>query len=190
MGHIINLAVQAFLFRNDKDIEIFEEKDLESYDEIERSGEDFLSEAIAHKFRLLGPLGKLHNIITYSRSTPALQIEFKGWTDGKLVPLDNRTRWNSWHLCLVVALICMSAIDLFTKAHWKKLEKDFITPLEWERLFKIKEFLHPFKRATLATQGHKATLDRVLITMDILVIWFKQSIVRRFLSAPFKKRKS
>jgi hypothetical protein len=92
MGHIINLAVQAFLFRNDKDIEIFNEDTLKLYNEIEIRGETFLSETIATKFRLLGPLGKLHNIITYSRSTTALQLGFKELTNGRLVPLNNHTR--------------------------------------------------------------------------------------------------
>ena len=46
MGHIINLIVQAFLFRNDKDIEVFDEDTLKSYDEIETKGETFLSEAL------------------------------------------------------------------------------------------------------------------------------------------------
>jgi len=72
MSHIINLAVQAFLFRNDKDIETFDEDTFKSYDEMEEKGEAFLSEAIAIKFRLLKPLSKLHNIIIYSRSIAAL----------------------------------------------------------------------------------------------------------------------
>jgi hypothetical protein len=129
---------------------------------MEEKGEAFLSEAIATKFRLLRPLGKLHNIITYSRSTATLQLEFKELTNGRLIPFDNRTRWNSWHACLLIALLFMGAIDTFTKAHFRKLEKDFITLREWERLHKIKEFLEPFKRATLETQGHKATIDSVL----------------------------
>jgi hypothetical protein len=108
---------------------------------METKGETFLSEAIATKFRLLGPLGKLHNIITYSRSTAALQLKFKELTNGRLVPLDNRTRWNSWHACLLVALLFMGAVDTFAKAHFEKLEKDYINPREWERLHKIKEFL-------------------------------------------------
>jgi len=72
----------------------------------------------AEKFRLLGPLGKLHNILVYSRSQSALEKEFIELA-GRMVPLNNRTRWNSWYLCLDVALdpICEAAIDTFTKNH-------------------------------------------------------------------------
>ena len=50
MSHIINLAVQAFLFRNDKDIKTLDEDTLKSYDEIEEKREAFLLEAITTKF--------------------------------------------------------------------------------------------------------------------------------------------
>ena len=76
-----------------------------------------------------------------------------------------------------MALLFQGTIDTFTKAHFGKLEKDYITPQEWERLHKIKEFLQPFKRATLETQGHKATIDSVLPTIDILLKWFKMSLI-------------
>jgi hypothetical protein len=36
-------------------------------------------------------------------------------------------RWNSWHICLLVALLFMGALNTFVKAHLKKLKKDFIT---------------------------------------------------------------
>ena len=66
-------------------------KTLESYDEREKSGEDLTPEAITYKFRLLGPLGKLYNIIVYSHSNAALIAEFKELAE-RLVPLDNHTR--------------------------------------------------------------------------------------------------
>ena len=62
LGHIINLAVQAFLFHN-----VIEVEELKSYDESEESTE-FGDEA-KRKFRLLGPLGKLHNIIVNIRGS-------------------------------------------------------------------------------------------------------------------------
>ena len=93
-------------------------------------------------------------------------------------------------MCLLVALLYSAAIDTFTKAHWKKLQKDFINPQEWMRLYKIKDFLQPFHRATLNTQGHKATLDSVLFTMDILLNYFKRAIVCYFSSLLFEKLKT
>ncbi len=41
----------------------------------------------------------------------------------------------------------------------------------------IREFLKPFRKATLNTQGHKATLDSVLFTMDVLLQYFKLALV-------------
>jgi hypothetical protein len=63
-GHIINIAVQAFLFHNALDIE-----ELESYEEVERRGELGDNEKRA-KFRLMGPLGQLHNNIVHIRGSP------------------------------------------------------------------------------------------------------------------------
>jgi hypothetical protein len=75
-------------------------------------------EDIAQKFRLLGPLGKLYNILVHSRSTSAFVKEFEELAK-RMVPLDNCTRWNSWYLCLDVALdlVCKATIDTFTKNH-------------------------------------------------------------------------
>jgi hypothetical protein len=89
LGHIINLTMQAFLFCNEIDIE-----ELELYDKMNKRGELSEKEDIARKFRLLGLLGKLHNILVHSRSTSALVKEFEELVE-RMVPLDNRTRWNS-----------------------------------------------------------------------------------------------
>jgi len=171
LGHIFNRVIHTFLFQK------LTSEELESYDHLDEEEELADNEGIAAKFRELGPLGKLHNILIYSRSNDVLIQEFVKLAT-RLIPLDNRTRWNSWHTCLLVALLYSSAIDAFTKAHWEKLEKDFITPQEWKRLALIKDFLAPFHRATLSTEGHKASLDSVLFTMDILLRWFQVSLVR------------
>jgi hypothetical protein len=63
-GHIINLAVQAFLFQN-----AIEMEELESYDDQESGGEIMGKEESRRKFRLIGPLGQLHNIIVHIRGS-------------------------------------------------------------------------------------------------------------------------
>jgi hypothetical protein len=171
MGHIINLAVQAFLFHHTVGTH-----ELELYDDLEQRGELSGKEEVARKFRLLGPLGKLHNILVHIHSTPALVQEFLGLA-GRLIPLDNRTRWNSWYSCLLVANEHQSSIDTFTKSHLGKLEADFITPQDWIKLGMIKDFLQPFHKATLNTQGHHATIDKVLFTMDVLLKYFNIALV-------------
>jgi hypothetical protein len=171
LGHIINLAVQAFLFHNVIGVE-----ELKSYDESEESRE--FEDETKRKFRLLGPLGKLHNIIVNIRGSPGRTTEFLQLA-GRMIPLDNRTRWNSWYLSLVVAEQHASSIDTYTKSdsHWDELSEDYLTPEDWNRLRKIKSFLKPFHRATLETQGHSPSLEKVLFTMDILVRYFKDSLV-------------
>jgi hypothetical protein len=172
IGHIINLAVQAFLFQNILDIE-----ELESYDEKEKKGEKGDDEEKRAKFRLMGPLGQLHNIIVHIRGSPRRINAFLEIT-GRMIPLDNRTRWNSWYLMLVIALDYKAAIDSYVEDH-PDLEDDGFSRQDWTRLRTIKEFLAPFHQATLETQGDNASIDKVLFTMDVLILWFEKSLVSK-----------
>jgi|tagenome__1003787_1003787.scaffolds.fasta_scaffold20916204_2 hypothetical protein len=176
MGHIINLAVQGFLFHNS-----ISPEELDSYDDLEKRGEFKDGEEIKQKFRLLGPLGKLHNIIVDIRSSANRTAEFLTLAT-RMVPLDNRTRWNSWYNSLVVANKLAAGIDTYTKDHWDDLKDDFITPGDWAQLRTIEEFLKPFHTATLKLEGHKGTLENVLFTMDIIIQYFQDSLVSVFFS--------
>jgi hypothetical protein len=69
-------------------------KELESYNELEEKGELKDTEEVKQKFWLLGPLGKLHNIIVDICSSANRTTEFLAVAT-RMVPLDNRTRWNS-----------------------------------------------------------------------------------------------
>jgi hypothetical protein len=84
-GHIINLAVQAFLFAN-----VIEIKKLQSYDNKDEKGEGD-EEARNVKFRLMGPLGKIHNIVIYIQGLTARIAEFVKLARRR-IPLNNRTR--------------------------------------------------------------------------------------------------
>ena len=172
-GHIINLAVQAFLFAD-----IIKVEELESYDKDEKGEGD--EEARKAKFRLIGPLGKMHNIVIYIRGSATRIAEFVELA-GRRIPLDNRTRWNSWYLMLTVALSLRSAIDEYCRNNESDLEDDELTPEDWRRLRTIKEFLEPFHDATLYTEGDRAAIDRVLFTMDILIKHFQIALVRKTL---------
>jgi hypothetical protein len=74
------------------------------------------------------------------------------------------------------------AIDTYSKNHFATLQADYLSPGDWERLRTIKEFLQPFYRATLETQGDHATIDSVLFTMDIIVQYLEAAIVGENLS--------
>jgi hypothetical protein len=72
-----------------------------------------------------------------------------------------------------------AAIDEYIQNHESNLEDDELTPQDWKRLRTIKEFLEPFNRATLYTEGDSAAIDRVLFTMDILIKHFQLSLVSK-----------
>jgi hypothetical protein len=82
--------------------------------------------------------------------------------------MDNATRWNSWYVMLKVALDKKAEIDTNTKNFYSDLEKSYLNPPEWTQLALVKDFLHPFYRATLAREGDNATIDHILFTMDLL----------------------
>jgi hypothetical protein len=114
LGHIINLAAKAFLFGpdpNDVEKEIKKTEDRDKKQEL---------------WRKRGPIGKLHNVVTYIRSTPQRREEFHQKAKGEIerqksylaatalpgedvevaekdplmVIQDNETRWNSVY-CMI-----------------------------------------------------------------------------------------
>jgi len=91
IGHIINLVIQAFLFTDLVDM-----VKLESYDEVKADGELTNEEAKKARFRLLRPLGKAHNIVIHIRGSGNRAAYFRKLAR-RIIPMDNRTRWNSWH---------------------------------------------------------------------------------------------
>ena len=86
MGHIINLAVQAFLFHNSIEIE-----KLESYDNLEAAGQFQNNNKMRKKFQLLRPLSKLYNIIVKIWSSASCTAEFLDLA-GRMISLNNCTR--------------------------------------------------------------------------------------------------
>jgi hypothetical protein len=180
LGHIINLIVQAFLFTGVVDL-----GDLESYDEQEEIGAFDITEAVKVQFRLMGPLGQAHNIVVHIRGSAGRTEEFRVLA-GRLVPMDNRTRWNSWYQMLCVLLHLRPAIELYCQNHEEELEEDILTSKDWKMLRTIKDFLAPFQRATLAAEGDSASLDSTLFMMDILMKHLQEENVSLFLSSTIK----
>lgn len=177
-GHTINLAVQAFLFKDALELE-----EIESYERDEASGKERSHEEESKQeqaFRGMGALGKLHNVVVHFRASASRTKEFETLV-GRRVPLDNRTRWNSWYQMLSVSLEHESGIDHYIKSHFDTLEKDYISPQDWRCLRTICTFLKPFHRATLDAEGDRSSLDQVLFTMDVLIKHMENSLVCFFL---------
>jgi hypothetical protein len=168
IGHIINLVVQAFLFAD-----VIRVEELESYDSQDELVD---TETIRAKFRLLGPLGQAHNIIVYIRGSPGRTAAFKALAK-RLIPMDNRTRWNSWYDMLVVLLNLRPAVEKYCQDHEEELEQDLLSHQDWKKLRTIKEFLAPFSRATLAIEGDSVSIDTTLFTIDILIKHLQETTV-------------
>jgi hypothetical protein len=96
----------------------------------------------------MGPLRKLYNIVMHIRQSADRTKEFKDLA-GRMVLLDNRTRWNSWFHMLHVAFKLDTAIDSYTKKHFDTLKVEYLFLTDWKKLRTISKFLSLFDRVTL-----------------------------------------
>jgi hypothetical protein len=61
------------------------------------------------------------------------------------------------------------AVEKYCQDYEEELEEDILSSKDWKKLRTIKDFLAPFARATLATEGDSTSLDSTLFIMDILI---------------------
>ncbi|KJZ70989.1 hypothetical protein HIM_09600 [Hirsutella minnesotensis 3608] len=179
-GHVINIAVKAFLFGKDKSAveEAFRQINHRTWQADEES--DVLMSDIlqgSRNWREIGPLGKLHNIAVHIRSSEARYKTFRDFGASKTLGLDNDTRWNSWYKLIERAVELEMHVDRYTKEFHDSLRNDHLSPEDWMQLRDTRDFLAPFHRATLSAEGSFATLDQTILTMDILLEHFKLSKV-------------
>jgi hypothetical protein len=190
-GHILNLVARAFLFG--KDADSFE---LES----DINGMRGLAEQDLRHWRSKGPIGKLHNIVKFIRSSPqrseyfkriAHEQEYEGYrlseesTAELEVVLDNETRWNSTYMMIERALRKQTDIRAFIFAlegeqdEAKRIPADDILSNEdWRVLGEVNEILKPLYFQTMRTQGwgkgdSHGRLWEVLVGMEYLLEHFE-----------------
>ena len=60
-------------------------------------------------------------------------------------------------------------VDTFVKNRRKAIGKYALSPDDWDTLHQINVFLKPFEKITIATEGDNDSIDKTLVTMDILV---------------------
>ena len=153
-GHVINLIVQAFLFSSKRDEKLMESYDKENK---ELEGEEDEEEVIqpillpakpkdkrkkkteepgsepsfderGNNIRgIMGPMGKLHNNVVHIRKSANRTTWFKDRA-GKIIPLNNRTRWNSWFTILNIALEdkVKAGLQLYVEHYQDDISKDDI----------------------------------------------------------------
>jgi hypothetical protein len=101
-------------------------EELEAYDDQEKGGEPTDEEARRIKFRLLGPLGQGHNIVVHIWGSPGRTDRFRQLA-GRMIPMDNRTRWNSWYEMLVVLLHLRPAVEKYYTDYEDELKDDILS---------------------------------------------------------------
>ncbi|KAL9560708.1 hypothetical protein ACKAV7_015199 [Fusarium commune] len=165
-GHVLNLVARAFLFG--KDAESFE---LES----DINGMRGFQEQDLRHWRSKGPIGKLHNIVKFIRSSPQRSEYFKriaheqedeGYhlceesTAELEVILNNETRRNSTYMMIERALRKQTDIRayIFALEGEKDEEKripadDILSNEDWRVLGEVNEILTPLYHQIMRTQG-------------------------------------
>jgi hypothetical protein len=158
LGHIINLIVQAFLFSSIplEELEAYDKQDQEPVDDIPESDKQKQQD----RFRTMGVLGKIHNITVHIRSSPGRTQAFTK-AARKRLPLDNRTRWNSWFSMIKTACDLESHIDFYVK-NQSDLKKDSLNQEEWGMLRTMSSFLEHFKSITIQNEGDQNTISETI----------------------------
>lgn len=181
-GHVINLAVQAFLFRSSTRGNRISDDESEAIDEaIQEAGSlsrgeqegTIDKEVVAQEWRNFGVLGQLHNLVVFSRASSSRLSDFKQKI-GRAIPLDNDTRWNSWYVMIDTALDKKKELMGWIADNYQLFPNDALSHANWQELKDIHEFLHPFFRVSKC-QGRESTLDEVLSHVDYLIHHYHQA---------------
>jgi hypothetical protein len=99
---------------------------------------------LIEKWRVLGPLGMLHNFIVYLQASPQRMQRFLKLSKGRRLARDNKTRWNSWAKALKIALShpCYEAIKAYFEMFMDEdCRLDELKEEDWDLLRNIQAFL-------------------------------------------------
>jgi hypothetical protein len=99
---------------------------LESYNKQEEIGAFNIIEVIRNQFRLLGPLSQVYNIVVHIRGS-AGRTQYFHTLIGRLIPMDNHTRWNSWYQILQVLLNLRPAVEKYYQGYKEELEENILS---------------------------------------------------------------
>jgi hypothetical protein len=103
-------------------------EELESYDEQkQKEGTETTNDkAIRIQFRFLKLFGKKYNIVVYIRKSAGRTAEFKKLV-GRMISMDNRTRWNSWYEIFTILLEIRSTIKKYCQDHENEFKEDILS---------------------------------------------------------------
>ena len=171
-GHIINLAVNSFLFVTDSD-------NPESDDETDNNNKYKVSLEEIEQWRRKGPLGKMHNFVVFIQASVQREQLFWEYSHRLQLVRDNNTWWNSWYNMLERALDLKDAIIQYSEDYPDDLYKlDILTEEEWETIDTIMTFLQKLKMATKAAESSNSCLDVILPLIDFVLSQFEAAKVK------------
>ena len=78
---------------------------------------------------------------------------------------------------LLVLLKLREKVEKYCQDYKSEVEEDILSFTDWKKPRTIKDFLAPFSRATLFTEGDSVSIDRTLFTMDILIKHLQETTV-------------
>ena len=175
-GHIMNLAANAFLWG--KEPESFEEEIL-IHSTLQREQQEIES------WRKKGPVGKLHNIVVFTKRSPQRRETWQAIKAGqgfnKELLRDNATRWNSAYMMIKRALEVKDQIIIFIAISENEREAskridgaDVLTREDWRILSDVGQILQPFYDQTKrlqsrAVHGHHGSLWEAFPSMEYLL---------------------
>jgi hypothetical protein len=151
-AHIMNRVVKKLLFGNKAEA-LETQPDDESLQSADKSREDRESSI---RWRVLGAIGKLHNIVKWIRCSPQRRERFLNQpiieklvgelqkTEVFMLRADNDTRWNSTWEMINSALQQEDQVDAFCNLE-KKLVNDKLTKEDWADLKQLMGMLESFK---------------------------------------------
>lgn len=187
-GHIINLTVKALLWGINADAF---ELEINSHRELQHETEEL------EAWRQKGPLGKLHNIITWISRSPQRRDRFEEKVLQALGPNTkalalihgNTTRWGGDYNSLTRAFDLREPLEDFVAAAIRRnedgeydglpssLQHDELTIGDWDTLRDIMDILEPFHRWQLKLQKkeHFGQLHDIFPAMDELLGQLEES---------------
>ena len=181
-GHIINLVVKSFLWVSDA--EVFEAQ-ISTYHDLQQETAEL------EAWRRKGPLGKLHNVISWISRSPQRRERFQAEVRKSLGPntkavsliRSNTTRWGSDYDSLLRAFELRDPLEEFISRVLRRnedqendgsptsLHLDELTPADWNILREIMHILQPFRKWQLILQSkmHFGQLHDIFPAMDELL---------------------
>jgi hypothetical protein len=158
-GHILNLVVKVFLYGKKS---AYLAGNMDEKRTIEKENQEL------DRWRKVGPLGRLRNIIVWIRGSPqrreafnkVVHTIFGSSTTARELILGNVTRWTGDHDALKRAVLFKEAIDFHIQRiiHDEpstSLINDQLSSQDWLFLEHVLEFLTPFRDETLLLEGNR-----------------------------------